>query len=74
MMMHSNQNYSNSKKPSADLVFAPTLAPTVCLRGLTPKLRHDHRPEGMPKGAAYVDPFARSWLGFSTTDPAAFYF
>ena len=35
-------------------------------RGLTSKLRHDHC---RILRSAYVDPFARNWLGFSTTDP-----
>jgi len=49
----------------------PGLWPHTCLYpvsgGLTSKLRHDHCPF---LGTAYVDPFARSWLGLTTSDPS----
>ena len=34
-------------------------------RGLTSRVRHDSRSDTL---TVYVDPFARTWLGFSTTD------
>ena len=35
-------------------------------RGLTSRIRHARRRFLL---TVYVDPFARNWLGFSTTDP-----
>ena len=50
----------------ADLVFAPTLAFTRFSEDLL--LRYAMI-TAASCSAAYVDPFARTWPGFSTTDP-----
>ena len=54
----------------ADLVFAPTLAFTRFSEDLL--LRYAMI-TAASCSAAYVDPFARTWLGFSTTDPDSVY-
>ena len=48
----------------------PHLPLPVFYRGLTSKLCHDH---GYFLFAAYVDPFAHSWLGLSTSDPGVLF-
>lgn len=53
-----------------DLVFDPTLAFARISGGLTSKLCHDHRGSLL---TAYVDPFAHSWPGLSTTNTEASY-
>ena len=54
----------------ADLVFAPTLAFTRFSEDLL--LRYAMI-TAASCSAAYVDPFARTWPGFSTTDPGSSY-
>ena len=54
----------------ADLVFAPTLAFTRFSEDLL--LRYAMI-TAASCSAAYVDPFARTWPGFSTTDPDSVY-
>lgn len=54
----------------ADLVFAPTLAFTRFSEDLL--LRYAMI-TAASCSAAYVDPFARTWPGFSTTDPDSSY-
>ena len=53
-------------KLPADLVFDPTLAFTRFAEDLL--LRYAMITACIFTLAAYVDPFARTWLGFSTTD------
>ena len=55
---------------SADLVFAPTPAFTRFSEDLL--LRYAMI-TAASCSAAYVDPFARTWPGFSTTDPDSSY-
>lgn len=54
----------------ADLVFAPTLAFARFSEDLL--LRYAMI-TAASCSAAYVDPFARTWPGFSTTDPGSSY-
>ena len=51
----------------ADLVFDPTLAFARFAEDLL--LRYAMITACLFALAAYVDPFARTWLGFATTDP-----
>ena len=54
----------------ADLVFAPTLA---FIRFSEDLLLRYAMITAASCSAAYVDPFARTWPGFSTTDPDSVY-
>jgi len=59
-----------TKSRPADLVFDPTPAFTRFAEDLL--LRYAMITAGLCPLAAYVDPFARTWLGLSTTDPDSF--
>ena len=68
-----NNLMKNTKKQKgypADLVFAPTLAFARFSEDLL--LRYAMI-TAASCSAAYVDPFARTWPGFSTTDPGSSY-
>lgn len=64
------KNTKKQKGCPADLVFAPTLAFTRFSEDLL--LRYAMI-TAASCSAAYVDPFARTWPGFSTTDPGSSY-
>ena len=64
------KNTKKQKGCPADLVFAPTLAFARFSEDLL--LRYAMI-TASSCSAAYVDPFARTWHGFSTTDPNSSY-